>query len=204
MSVDQYSLRQRRGFFILLILAGGCLLSTQLWRCYQINQIEVDTVDYLALRQWVADLQDSLGAKDVQIGHGLEAMDLPLEDLNQATGLELQRVHGIGQVLARRIVIARETLGGFHSWSQLAEIQSLNAQKIKRLAQRFQISNPPRLLQINRLDQASLTAHPYVGETLALRIVKHRPFADLEDFQSQTGISDELLTRLKPYLSYVH
>ena len=202
LSADQHAPHLRRGFSLLLLLVGGSLLSLQLWRHYRLRAVEVDTTDYLALREWVLGLRDSIRLKNSKNWHGIEQIKLPPEDLNQATALELQRVKGIGRVLARRIVIKREALGGFHSWSQLSSIRSLYPRTLEQLAHRFQLITPPKLLHINHLDRSSLILHPYIDDTLALRIIKHRPFKDLEALKTQTNASSEQLTRLQPYLSY--
>jgi competence ComEA-like helix-hairpin-helix protein len=63
------------------------------------------------------------------------AVDDPLAplDLNRATPADLIRLPGIGPVLARRIVEARETVGRFGAVDDLATVRGLGRAKLDRL-----------------------------------------------------------------------
>ena len=202
--LEDHSPRQRRGFLLLLPVVCCLLLTLQLWRYYKLKRVEVDTADYQALRQWVVELQDSsqLREGDSVSWLGLKSLGLPKEDINQATALELQRVKGIGLLLSRRLIMYREALGGFHSWQQLEELKGLPKSCLDRLIRRFDIGTPPKRLPINRLSAQDLSLHPYLSDTLAARIVKHRPFVDVVDFEESLRPSSSQMTRLAPYLSY--
>lgn len=52
------------------------------------------------------------------------AMSFPL-DLNEATAEQMQLLPGIGQVLAERIIAAREAKGGFDSIEELLEVEGI-------------------------------------------------------------------------------
>ena len=54
-------------------------------------------------------------------------------DLNRATATELARLPGIGSVLARRIVDARDVDGPFARVDALGRVQGLTARKLERL-----------------------------------------------------------------------
>jgi competence protein ComEA len=62
----------------------------------------------------------------------LEPSGPPL-DLNQATEAELMRLPGVGPVLARRILDARETAGRFGGVDDLVGVRGLGRAKLERL-----------------------------------------------------------------------
>jgi competence ComEA-like helix-hairpin-helix protein len=56
-----------------------------------------------------------------------------LTDLNRATVAELDRLPGIGPVLARRIVEHRERLGAFHSTDELLGVPGIGVRLLERI-----------------------------------------------------------------------
>ena len=56
-----------------------------------------------------------------------------LTDLNRATVAELDRLPGIGPVLARRIVEHRKRLGAFHSTDELLGVPGIGARLLERI-----------------------------------------------------------------------
>ncbi len=63
-------------------------------------------------------------------------------DLNRATVEELDRLPGIGPVLARRIVEHRERQGAFHSIEELLGVPGIGARSLERL--RPYVATPAR------------------------------------------------------------
>ena len=55
-------------------------------------------------------------------------------------------------------------------------------------------------MDLNRASAADLEALPAVGETIAQRIVRQRPFSSLEQLTRVRGIGPGTLARLRPYL----
>lgn len=51
--------------------------------------------------------------------------DLTKLDLNSASAQELERLDGVGEVLARRIVAYRETCGGFRSIEEIMQVSGV-------------------------------------------------------------------------------
>lgn len=62
-------------------------------------------------------------------------------DLNAATAADLQRVNGIGAVLAEAILSERTRLGGFCSRAQLLEIPGIGTVLTERIMAEFEIPN---------------------------------------------------------------
>jgi competence protein ComEA len=54
-------------------------------------------------------------------------------DLNRATAEDLQRLPGIGEVLARRVVEARTLRGSFSTIEELLEVKGIGEKKLERL-----------------------------------------------------------------------
>ncbi|MEW6245983.1 MAG: helix-hairpin-helix domain-containing protein [Nitrospirota bacterium] len=54
-------------------------------------------------------------------------------DLNRATAEELQRLPGIGEVLAKRVVEARTSRGSFSTIEELLEVKGIGEKKLERL-----------------------------------------------------------------------
>lgn len=52
-------------------------------------------------------------------------------NLNTATAVELQRVPGIGETFAQRIVAYREKIGGFTSLEQLKEVEGIGETRFR-------------------------------------------------------------------------
>jgi competence protein ComEA len=66
---------------------------------------------------------------------GVPALAVPpqLTDLNRATAAELDRLPGIGPVLARRIVEHRQRLGAFHSTDELLGVPGIGVRLLERI-----------------------------------------------------------------------
>lgn len=54
-------------------------------------------------------------------------------DLNRASAAELQRLPGIGEVLAKRVVEARTSRGSFSTIEELLEVKGIGEKKLERL-----------------------------------------------------------------------
>ena len=54
-------------------------------------------------------------------------------DINSVSAGDLQRVHGIGDTLSRRIVDARDASGGFTSTQDLLDIDGIGPQRLEAI-----------------------------------------------------------------------
>ena len=164
---------QKKGF--LLICAILACLFPLLWRSYRLHEIKVGNLDYLALHRW-RSVDTLLGGID-----GVRILGLP--DVNRATAVDLQRIKGLGKVLSRRIILYREALGGFHSFSQLSEVERMPSSVIARIEEGFSLSAPYRLLGLSS-SQAEWRLHPYISDSVAFRLSRIEKIADLRRYFS--------------------
>lgn len=125
-------------------------------------------------------------------------------DINKADTAELMRIPGIGPVYARMIVEYRNRLGGFHSITQLRE---LDAALPENLGDWIHVGTPQTdKLHINRLSVTQLRSHPY------LTFYQAKAIADLRKREGDIRSERQLLfldefteadiERLRPYLSF--
>ena len=135
---------------------------------------------------------------------GGEAIDII--DINRAdTGL-LQRLPGIGGVLAARIVMFRKKLGGFSSLSQLREVYGLSEEVYRQIAGRL-ACDPDliRKININAEELYPLRSHPYTKGNIAQTIISYREqhglFDSLSELKKINSIVPEALEKMLPYLS---
>ena len=66
--------------------------------------------------------------------HGRTGLPAQPLDLNRASPEELQRLPGIGAVIATRIVAYRDSVGGFGSVEQLERVRGIGPATMRRLA----------------------------------------------------------------------
>jgi DNA uptake protein ComE-like DNA-binding protein len=177
---------------------------------------------------WYASVSDSLSLpqrqRDKQIrdrsAQSVEQTTKPLvaettveakinpEDLNSADTIALKSVYGIGSVLSSRIVRFRDRLGGFISWDQLGEVYGLDAEVVVEMQKYFFIENgfDPRKININQATFKEVLAHPYLDYNQTKAIVNYRDqhgnFASLADLKAIHLLSDSVVVKLGPYLSY--
>ena len=124
-------------------------------------------------------------------------------DLNTADTTELMKIPGIGPVYAKMIVDYRQQLGGYHSITQLREIEGLP----EGLGDWVHVNTPTtEKLHINRLSVTRLRSHPYLTFYQAKAIVdlRHRE-GDIKSVRQLLFLdefSETDIERLKPYLSF--
>lgn len=128
-------------------------------------------------------------------------------DINTADTAELLGLPGIGSKLAQRIVSFREKLGGFYSVEQLAEVYGLKDSIFQKIRPRFQCNAlTVKKIPINVADLEALKAHPYIKYQLANAVIQYRlqhgKIRNKGDLLQIHLLSEQMLVRLEPYISY--
>lgn len=162
---------------------------------------------YIALRPWI-DLPDSayvdsLWRDSVTALHPVATKRDTLLELNTADTTELQYLHGIGPVLARRIVRYRNRLGGYVRLSQLAD-EEVGHTNWEEQAEHLTIdSTKVKRITLSGKSAAQLQRHPYIryeqGKAIET-MQRRRGIRSLQDLRQTGAFTEEEIEQLAPYL----
>lgn len=128
-------------------------------------------------------------------------------NLNEADTLHLQKVYGIGPVLANRIIRYRDKLGGFITHAQLREVYGLDTAVVQNLAEASYLPEPASVqkINLNTANEETLAAHPYFTKNIARAIVSYRfqhgKFQSVQDLTHINLIDKRTLAKVSPYLT---
>lgn len=124
-------------------------------------------------------------------------------DINDCNESDLKNLPGIGEYFAKKIILYRDQLGGFHSTSQLLEVWKFDREKFDKISPYLTRSNKILKLDVNEASLDELKQHPYISYAIANSIVKMRlqnNYKSIEDIKRSKLIDEELFEKLKPYL----
>ena len=128
-------------------------------------------------------------------------------NLNDADTTQLQRIYGIGPVLAKRIVKYRERLGGFIRRDQLNEVYGLDSTVVNQIFKASFLSDnfSPRKININSADEELLSSHPYFSQKAARAIVtyrfQHGKYQSVDDLRKIELMDKKVVDKIYPYLT---
>lgn len=129
-------------------------------------------------------------------------------EVNSADTTALIALPGIGPSFARGIVKYRESLGGYHSLDQLAEVYVLKDKPdaLVRMRELLVVDTlMVRRIPLNTCTVEELAAHPYFRWRLAKPIIAYRQqhghFRDVAGIRAIPLIDEDLYRKLAPYLS---
>ena len=132
---------------------------------------------------------------------------ISVSDLNKAETEDLQKINGIGEVLANRIVNYRTKIGGFRSELQLKDIYGLNYETREKLQRHFRVIGKENfgLININQARLLELVEVPYIKYELAREIIDYRQLHEkIESFEELSKIESfpsDKIDRIQLYLS---
>jgi DNA uptake protein ComE-like DNA-binding protein len=132
---------------------------------------------------------------------------ISVSDLNKAETEDLQKVNGIGEVLANRIVNYRNKIGGFRSELQLKDIYGLSFEVREKLQRHFRVIGKENfsLININQVRLLELVEVPYIKYELAREIIDYRQlYEKIESFEELSKIESfpsDKIDRIQLYLS---
>jgi len=110
---------------------------------------------------------------------GLSTFNGEKQDLNTATAIELQKINGIGEKMAKRILTYRKKLKGYSIDAQLREVWYLKPEVADRVLARFTVITTPKIEKINI-------------NTAQFKEVLHLPYIDYELTKKMFEFRDEV------------
>jgi len=131
----------------------------------------------------------------------------PLLDLNSCDSASLDRLPGIGPVLASRIIKFRHLLGGFASIDQMKEVYGLSIETFNLISGRI-FADTLSLVRIgiNNADYKVLAGIPYLEKYEVTAILKYRELKgkiiSISDLTDNKLISVEKAAKVRPYLKF--
>jgi competence ComEA-like helix-hairpin-helix protein len=162
----------------------------------------VSDEDYQLLESYI---QLASKEKSEQKWESTKALPHAKLNLNNVDSIQLQKIPGIGQKTASRIVRYREKLGGFVHIHQLKEVYAIDSNRFLQIEPYLFVDKTNiKKLNINKLDIKALIKHPYIDYYLAKSIVdyrqKHGKYTVVEDVKKSVHFYDELYQKIVPYL----
>jgi len=133
--------------------------------------------------------------------------NLPIQDLNEATPDALMQVNGVGEVLSKRIVKYRESIGGFRDEVQLNDVYGLTPEVVQRILVSFRLLTKPEggKQDLNNISVVALSEIPGFTYELAREVVEYREQKNgITSFEELNNIKEfpmEKLKRIQLYLT---
>ena len=127
--------------------------------------------------------------------------------VNAADSAAWESLPGIGPKLALRIINFRSKLGGFHTIEQVGETFGLPDSTFEAVRPFLILDSlsGPSVLNLNNCTPEALQSHPYLSYRQAKAIIayrqQHGPFIKKEDVLRVALVTEEIYSRLAPYLT---
>jgi DNA uptake protein ComE-like DNA-binding protein len=127
-------------------------------------------------------------------------------DINKAKIDDLKQVSGVGDTLAKKIIMYRDALGGIVQMWQIKEVNILDSLAVKGLFKLFYVDKSfiPSRIDINNDGLDKLNNHPYINYRLAKSIVdfrtNFRKFSSLQELRQITALSEARFNKINLYL----
>jgi len=198
-----FSSGERKGVIVLiiiLIMIGGFNLIVILHR---------PSGDRASMPEWMQDTEATVVPVSVDI-RASKPQYRPgpgtLVDISHADSAQLEKLPGIGPVLARRIIRYRNLLGGYHSTCQIREVYGISDSLFHRIESRIKAdSNAIIKINVNNAAEKELARHPYIGKFAAAAITRYREkvsgIKDIRELKTNGLISEDVFGKLKKYLT---
>lgn len=128
-------------------------------------------------------------------------------DLNTADSSQLASVYGISPKMAAVIIRYRTKIFAFHSVEQLNEMFKDPLKNFETIKEGVEVKNFKPCIPINTISLEELKKHQYFKkDNLAAGIIsyrdKHGSFRSASDLKKCVIITDEVLTKILPYIAF--
>lgn len=148
--------------------------------------------------------QDGIQPAKVSFIKESKVNSFELLEINTADSISLEKLHGIGPVLASRIIKYRKLLGGFYKKEQLKEVFGMQQETYNKIETKIDIDvSKIENIDLDIVNYGTLVKHPYIGKKRAQLIIKLR---EIESSINKNSLLEnniftpEALTLLEPYL----
>lgn len=134
---------------------------------------------YFKFPEWVANPKSKYN--NAYATDGKEKTYAQKIDLNKATSSQLQKVYGIGEKLAERIIKYRDKYeGGFLGDAQLQDVYGLTDEVIERILKEFTVKTPRAIqkISLNKATRDQLVTIQYIDYEIAFNIIEDRTLRD--------------------------
>ena len=115
-------------------------------------------------------------------------------DLNKATAIQLQRIHGVGEKLSQRIIRYRNSfVGGFIANVQLNDVYGLSPEVIERILKEFTVKTPRQIkkINLNKATAEDLVTIQHIDYEIAYNIIEQRTLREgFKSFEQLTKVKD--------------
>lgn len=131
-----------------------------------------------------------------------------IQDINTADSSDLEKIFGIGELTAKRILSYKVRFGAFVSMEQLNDIWGLSAEVVESLQEHFEIQTQTGIkkLDINNASLNELAQFPYFKYSLAKQIVIYRsmngPIVETTDLTKIKGMPNDKIKIIALYLDF--
>lgn len=126
-------------------------------------------------------------------------------DLNTASAEQLKEIKGVGEVLSKRIVKYRESIGGFDSYMDLEKVYGLDSDVIQEIKSSTTLS-PKEIATVNINDASKnqLLDLPHIDFEIVSLILKERDQTRIKNlnFIPSDLLSDKEKDELNKYLEF--
>lgn len=128
-------------------------------------------------------------------------------EINSADSIELISLNGIGAKLCSRIIKFRKSVGGFYSKEQLKEVYGMQDTLYNLFSESISVNaSLINKIKINTANSEELKKHLYIKFMIAQSIVNYRmqhgKYTSAADLLNVGNISQETISKLKPYLEF--
>lgn len=128
-------------------------------------------------------------------------------EINGADSVALIQIRGIGASFAKRIIKYRERVGGFYKKEQLLEVFGLDSAKFEEIKNQISVNaNELKMININTAKLEDFKGHPYVRYKQVNAIIEYRKqhgnYSNIADLNKVAILSQEMIERLAPYLTF--
>ncbi|WP_196890558.1 ComEA family DNA-binding protein [Aureivirga marina] len=136
----------------------------------------------------------------------LKNNSVTIKGINSITKEELQRINGIGEKLAERILTYKNKLQGYTFNDQLHEVWGLKPNVVSNLLEYYRVLEKPTIskVDVNSATFKEILKLPYIDYELTKLIVKYRESVlrvnTIEEFKKIDGFPIEKFDRIALYL----